>query len=380
MAPDLESGFEPAVLLDRITTATEHLITTTDGLSDDDMRLPSLLPGWTRGHVLTHLARNAEGGTRLLNWARTGEPAQEYPSLTARAAQIEAGADRSTTELIADVRASADQFAAEYSLMPAEAWRHMVQWTAGQRHPAARIADARLCEVLVHHVDLQVGFTPDDWPADFVADELDVVTTALNRRENAPPMRLHATNTDVRYDISAGNDSPMIRGRQASLLAWLMGRSAGTDLTLDSGKVLPTPPFLYWHPSQDQPKLQCQSEQLQRAPFRPTLRAPAQSGGHSSLSRGTDSGTPSRAALVHPSAGRAGVDRLAPPAEVWTHHRAQPAALRRGRQGARSANPGGGRLAHIPRPCQWPWWTCRAINIAVQVTTVIVIEVARTVI
>lgn len=84
MGIDLSSGLEPTALLTRITTATEHLLTTTATLSDADMHDPSLLPGWSRGHVLTHLARNADGGTRLLTWARTGTPSAEYPSLEAR--------------------------------------------------------------------------------------------------------------------------------------------------------------------------------------------------------------------------------------------------------------------------------------------------------
>jgi maleylpyruvate isomerase len=245
MTPGLESDYEPTALLTRIITATEHLLTTAGDLTDDDMRGPSLLPDWTRGHVLTHLARNADGGTRLLTWARTDVPAAEYPSLEARAAQIEAGAARGTAELVADVRASAERFATEYSLMPAEAWQHLVRWTAGQRHSAARIGEARLCEVLVHHVDLRAGFTPGHWPAGFVTHELNGVAAAFSARENPPAMRLHATDTDTRYEVSGGNDAPVIRGCQASLLAWLMGRSVGDDLTTDSGTVLPTPPFLY---------------------------------------------------------------------------------------------------------------------------------------
>jgi hypothetical protein len=46
-----------------LTAATERLLDGLDGLSDVQVAGPSLLPGWTRGHVLTHLARNAEGGT-----------------------------------------------------------------------------------------------------------------------------------------------------------------------------------------------------------------------------------------------------------------------------------------------------------------------------
>src|SRR3954453_10228646 len=108
MTPNPEPGFEPRRLLDQIIAATEHLLTTVNALGDEDMRAPSLLPQWTRGHVLTHLARNADGGSRLLTWARTGTPTAEYASLAARAAQIEAGAGRGAADLIDDVRASAE--------------------------------------------------------------------------------------------------------------------------------------------------------------------------------------------------------------------------------------------------------------------------------
>ena len=60
----------------------------------DDLREPSRLPGWTRGHVVTHVARNAEGLCRLLRWARTGIETPMYPSIQARDAAIEAGAGR----------------------------------------------------------------------------------------------------------------------------------------------------------------------------------------------------------------------------------------------------------------------------------------------
>jgi hypothetical protein len=72
------------------------------------------------------------GGTRLLGWARTGVPSYEYESLTARAAAIEAGADRPAAILIQDVRQTADAFAAAATGMPPEAWQRFVRYTAGQ--------------------------------------------------------------------------------------------------------------------------------------------------------------------------------------------------------------------------------------------------------
>jgi maleylpyruvate isomerase len=78
-------------LLTELDAATGALVDGIGGLTDGDARGPSLLPGWTRGHVLTHLARNAEGGTRLLGWARTGAASYEYESVAARADAIEEG-------------------------------------------------------------------------------------------------------------------------------------------------------------------------------------------------------------------------------------------------------------------------------------------------
>lgn len=221
--------------LAEITAATRSFLATASRLGDAGVRAPSLLPGWTRGHVLTHVARNADGGTRLLTWARTGVESYEYPSLEARAAEIEAGAGRPARTLLDDVRQSADRFAEAFALMPDDAWQRTVQWTTGARHPAARAADARLTEVLIHHVDLDAGFTPDDWPADFVSRELAAVTGSFARRDDAPDLRLHATDTGEEH----GTGDRLVTGPAPSLLAWLLGRSPGTTLTGTEGITIP---------------------------------------------------------------------------------------------------------------------------------------------
>ncbi|RFS81355.1 maleylpyruvate isomerase family mycothiol-dependent enzyme [Actinomadura spongiicola] len=228
----------PVEPLASITAATRDLLATAARLDDGDVRGPSLLPGWTRGHVLTHMARNADGGTRLLTWARTGVESAEYPSMDARAAEIEAGAGRSAAALVADVRDSAQRFADAYTLMPDEAWQRVVQWTSGARHPAARASDSRLTEVLVHHVDLDAGFLPGHWPAEFTTRTLGGVVASFARRADAPSLRLRATDTGREF----GAGDTLVSGAEPSLLAWLMGRSSGDDLTGAAGITLP---FLY---------------------------------------------------------------------------------------------------------------------------------------
>jgi maleylpyruvate isomerase len=241
----VEHEFEPAGMLDRIVAATGRLLDTAAGFSDADVREPSLLPAWSRGHVLTHLARNADGGSRLLRWARTGVETPEYPSMAARAAQIEAGAGRGAAELAEDVRDSADRFAAQYARMPAEAWQRVIRWTGGQEHPASRVADSRLTEVLVHHVDLRADYTPVQWPAGFTEDQVTRVVRAFTGRDDVTAMRLHALDSDTWYGPGAAPGALVVRGPRASLLAWLMGRSEGPDLTTQGGAPLPALPFLY---------------------------------------------------------------------------------------------------------------------------------------
>lgn len=240
-----EEEFDPRPLLEQITAATEEFLASAAGLSDADVREPSLLPGWSRGHVLTHVARNADGGGRLLSWARTGIEAAEYPSKEARAGEIEAGAGRGAAQLLADVRESADRFAAQYARMPAEAWRAIVRWTDGQEHPAARAADARLAEVVVHHVDLGAAYTPAQWPDSFTQDMFGRVVGAFAKREEAPAMRLHDVGDDTWHEIGDSPTPLVVHGGRTWLLAWLMGRSPGTGLTTDDGAALPAPPFLY---------------------------------------------------------------------------------------------------------------------------------------
>ncbi|WP_225848146.1 maleylpyruvate isomerase family mycothiol-dependent enzyme [Streptomyces sp. HPF1205] len=238
--------FDAPGLLERIERATRELLRTARGFGDADVRAASLLPGWSRGHVLTHVARNADGGRRLLTWARTGVETPEYASLEAREAEIAAGAGRPAAALAADVADSARRFAAEYRRLGGEDWARVVRWTRGQEHPAARAADARWTEVLVHHVDLAAGYTHHRWPEDFAASMLERTVASLRRRPHPPAMRLRAGGGAASYEIggTGGADGPLVEGSLRDLLAWLMGRTKGEGLTVRGG-ALPEPPALF---------------------------------------------------------------------------------------------------------------------------------------
>ena len=231
--------------LDRLAAANDRLLATTTGLSDARAREPSLLPGWTRGHVLTHIARNTDGLRNLLIWARTGTETPMYASAESRSADIEAGAGRPGAALAADVGESAAAFAAEAASLPDDAWTVPVRTLNGPPFPARGVLERRLSEVEIHHVDLAAGYVPADWPDDFLTEALPRVAESFAGRDDVPPCVLWAEGVKDSFRIGpdqAGPSRVVIRGQPADLLAWLLGRGDGTALTVASRGPLPALP------------------------------------------------------------------------------------------------------------------------------------------
>ncbi|SRR5579871_4424625 len=231
--------------LDRLAAATDRVLVTAAALSDAQARELSLLPGWSRGHVLTHIARNADGLRNLLIWARTGTQTPMYASAESRSADIEAGAGRPAAELATDVRVSAAAFTAEAASLPGDAWTVPVRALNGPPFPARGVLERRLSEVEIHHVDLAAGYVPADWPDDFLIEALPRVAESFAGRDDVPPCVAWAEGAKDPFRLGpehAGRPAVYIRGQQADLLAWLLGRGDGSTLTVGGGGALPALP------------------------------------------------------------------------------------------------------------------------------------------
>jgi maleylpyruvate isomerase len=187
------------------------------------------------------VSRNADGLTNLLTWARTGVVTPQYASAQQREDDIAAGAPRPLAEQLNDVRESAARFAAAADLMPAPAWAVTLD-IPGARQPAARVVWRRLREVEVHHVDLNAGYAPADWPASFSHRLLHEVATGFAARDDAPAMVLRPT--DAGHEVTVGEPAAAVAvsGAAYALAAWLIGRSPGEELTVSPAGSLPTPP------------------------------------------------------------------------------------------------------------------------------------------
>jgi maleylpyruvate isomerase len=163
---------EQKELRDQIARATERLLKTLQNFTDDDVRSASLLPGWTRGHVLTHIARSADALRNLLQGARSGTPTGGYASPEARNTQIEAGAGRTMAELLDDILRSDQEFWAQAAELSAQDWAVPVRVLDYQPFPASQVLLRRLVEIELHHVDLGAGYQRADWPTEFTQLDL----------------------------------------------------------------------------------------------------------------------------------------------------------------------------------------------------------------
>lgn len=217
--------------------STARLLATAAALSEADYRAPSLLPGWSRGHVVTHLARNADGLANLLSWASTGVRTPMYASPQTRDDDIEAGATRPAETLVADLREASARLRDLATGLDAPAWATVLEWRAGARRPASDVPGARLTEVVLHGADLDAGLGLDVVPAPTAAAVLDEALGRLRRLPDVPAFAVRVDGEGVPRPTVGGSEGGavpvLVSGSAAGLVAWLTGRREPTGLHAD---------------------------------------------------------------------------------------------------------------------------------------------------
>ncbi|MDT0610746.1 maleylpyruvate isomerase family mycothiol-dependent enzyme [Streptomyces lancefieldiae] len=218
-----------------VRDATERLLTAVGKLDNASVTESSRLPGWTRGHVLAHLARNADALVNVLE----GRPM--YVSGEVRDTDIERDAPRPLDAQLTDVRESAARFQ-EAGAVPAD-WSRTVELRNGVTDSASRVPFRRWAEVELHHVDLGIGYELEDLPAEFTQRETEFLAARFTGHPDVPPTRI----TDGTRAWSTGREATepevTVTGPPADLLGWLAGRREGSALTVRGGPLPVLPPL-----------------------------------------------------------------------------------------------------------------------------------------
>jgi maleylpyruvate isomerase len=220
-------------------------------LPDDEFDQPSLLPGWSRRHLVAHVGFNARAVARLVEWARTGIENPMYTSDTQRAEEIAFGATLPVEALRHLAAHAAVHLDVEWRDLPEEAWSHEVRTAQGRLVPASETVWIRTREVWIHSVDLRNGASVRDFPAelhDLLLEDLIRVWTrkgaAAERAIVLEPVDRDAVVSLVPTGEAAAREPLVVRGTAADLVAWGIGRSHRGVVTADGAAPPQAPPWL----------------------------------------------------------------------------------------------------------------------------------------
>jgi maleylpyruvate isomerase len=227
-----------ARLVELLDSGTRRLVRTVDATADDQWTAPSLLPGWSRAHVVAHLTLNAEGLSAALEGVHEGRSVTMYRSSTARDSDI---AELAT----APPSALRDRFLASTTVIGewieelADNLAHTVieRTPGGRRFLAGDVGTMRTREVEIHHADLGLDYTAADWPADFVVLLMD---SRAGAERDGTPFVAHALDLDRTWRFGSGG--PTVSGPGGALAWWVTGRPldqvpGGDGVTSDDGQV-----------------------------------------------------------------------------------------------------------------------------------------------
>ncbi|MCC6270096.1 MAG: maleylpyruvate isomerase family mycothiol-dependent enzyme [Microbacteriaceae bacterium] len=232
--------------LSLVNDGTAYFSRTLDALPDNHHSGASLLPGWTRGHVIAHVAFNAKALMRLAEWAATGDEKQMYESSEGRDAEIEKGAVLPAAQLRALFRETANALDAAWRDLSDEAWHNQVRMAKGPKFPAMTTIWLRTREVWLHGVDLDSGASFDDFPPSLVDHLLANVLSSWRSRQAAegiPNFVLTPTDRGVPKGVGALDtpDAVPLRGTAVDLIRWATGRGF-LGITADSDAPVPAAP------------------------------------------------------------------------------------------------------------------------------------------
>jgi maleylpyruvate isomerase len=237
------TAITPDALLAELHKAADVVASQAGKLTEEDVTAPSLLPGWTRGHVLAHLAGISNAMARQLEFAGRGETVELYDGgFEGRTKAIEMSAGHTLEQHRADVDSALERALRAFDSLDAGGWQAPISYRGGV------VLDGGMAlwrELVIHASDLNTGRGPESWSRPFCEHLFDFLSARVpdGQRFVLQPLGLPPVT------IGTGNRSTVISGMLTDIAAWLAGRepslgslraSAAAD-DVDLPELLPWP-------------------------------------------------------------------------------------------------------------------------------------------
>ncbi|MFE4541194.1 maleylpyruvate isomerase family mycothiol-dependent enzyme [Arthrobacter sp. NPDC056727] len=215
-------------------------------LTDAELDGGSLLPRWTRRHVVAHVGYNARAVARLVEWAATGVETPMYPSTEVRDHEISFGATLSPIALRNLFDHSAVHLSVEWRDLPDRDWASEVKTIQGRTVPASETVWMRTREVWIHAVDLGNGATFADVPAPVLERLLRDITGAWHARGTDAGLMVRVPGTDLEFGDTGAEDPTIVSGPLPAVVEWASGRGTGGVTASGPGATCGVPAAPKW--------------------------------------------------------------------------------------------------------------------------------------
>jgi maleylpyruvate isomerase len=207
-------------------------------LADGELDEPSLLPGWSRRHVLAHVGYNARALTRLVDWANTGVENPMYRSPEDRADEIGRGATQPPRALRHLTEHAAITLDVAWRDTPDAAWSAVVRTAQGRTVPLTETVWMRNREVWLHAIDLNNGAGLRDVPRHVLGRLLTDITSFWARSAVGNGLRVIVADAPT---LNWGSGEVVVAGDLPAVVGWASGR---TSALLDEGRAVAPPRWI----------------------------------------------------------------------------------------------------------------------------------------
>lgn len=240
----------PEALLAELHAAAAGAVAAAARFTDGDIAAPSTLPGWTRGHVLAHLAGISNAMARQLEYAAKDRTIDLYDGgYNGRTEAIERAAGHPAAQHLADLKAAVTRVLKAFDALPdvKDSAAYRTGWYAPISYRNGVVLDGGLAlwrELVIHTTDLGAGSGPESWSRqfcehlfDFLADRIRPEDRVVLQPLGFPPVSL-----------GSGGHTIVINGMLTDLAAWLAGRepTLGSLRAQAAGDGADLPDLLPW--------------------------------------------------------------------------------------------------------------------------------------
>lgn len=212
-------------MISTLIQASETFTDAAISLSITQVGEPSLLPGWSRGHVVAHVVLNAEGFIEVAQALNAAQPALMYPAgAEARDSAIDDLARAPIEQLLLRLDSANTQFLQWWDPEPPTG-----PAATAEGHPtfaSTTVLQRRIRELQVHLVDLNLdGFGIEDWTNSFVNADLELQWPTVAHRTSQPVRVVDERGTE--WSTGANSSGlQLLQVERRRLLGWVLDRCA----------------------------------------------------------------------------------------------------------------------------------------------------------